>query len=228
MHSEFHSAHTREGVNASRTEQSRRKPYCVPFARGARDCEELWQGWRALTKNAPPFLQPEFYHHTRTILDSPGELFLAVGVVGGLMTGVLPLALQGRDLRPLQSQHSPRFDFVGDSCALAAIWEAMHADRRWDRLMLGQIPAQSRLATELPMVARRFGCLTKATPSAGVPYFALPGFEGRMDSKFRANVRRCARKAGDLVFERHAHPTRTMFAEALAIEAMAWKGSAGT
>lgn len=204
------------------------KPYCIPFAHGAHDCGEVWDEWQRLSADAPPFLQPEFFDLTRSIANPAGEPTLAVAVRAGRVAGVLPLTLQGRDLHPLRSEHSPRFDFWGDSGALSAIWEALRADSRWDRFVLGEIAADSPLATELPMLARRWGCFSKTSPGHGVPYFPLPGFEDQLDSKFRTNVRRCTRKAGDLSFERHTAPSPAEFADALAIEAMAWKGGAGT
>ena len=47
-------------------------------------------------------------------------------------------------------------------------------------------------------------------------YFALPGFEARLSPKFRANLRRCERKAGGLELERIAVPDRAAFDAALA------------
>ena len=214
--------------NTGECATSSQKPYWVPFARGARDCGYVWDEWRRLCADAPPFLQPEFFDLSRPIAEPAGEPYLAVAVRAGQVAGVLPLTLQGCDLHPLRSEHSPRFDFWGDSGALSAIWEALRADARWDRLVLGHIPAASALATELPMLASSWGCLVKTSPSQGVPYFPLPGFEAQLNSKFRTNVRRCMRKAGDLRFERLASPTTADFADALAIEAMAWKGGAGT
>ena len=216
------------GLVAGDSSTVRKKPYCVPFTSGMRDGDEVWDEWRRLSADAPPFLQPEFFDLTRPIAQPAGEPCLAVGVRAGRVAGVLPLTLQNRDLYPLHSDHSPRFDFWGDSGALAAIWEALQADRRWERLVLGHIPAQSPLATELPMLARAWGCLITASPSHGVPYLPLPGFEQELDGKFRKNVSRCTRKAGDLQFERLTAPSAADFADALAIEAMAWKGEAGT
>jgi CelD/BcsL family acetyltransferase involved in cellulose biosynthesis len=204
------------------------KPCCVPFAAGARGCGDVWVEWQRLSADAPPFLQPEFFDLTRAIANPAGEPCLAVAVRAGRVAGVLPLTLQGRDLYPLRSDHSPRFDFWGDSGALSATWEALRTESRWDRFVLGHVPTDSALASELPMLAKSWGCFIKTSPSHGVPYFPLPGFEEQLDSKFRTNIRRCTRKAGDLRFERHTCPSPADFADALAIEAMAWKGSAGT
>ena len=206
----------------------RKGSYCVSFVRGARGCRDLCEQWRRLTAGAPPFLQPEFFDLTRPIADPPGDPLLAVAVQAGRVAGVLPLVLHEHGLYPLRSDHSPRFDLWGDSGALCAVWEALQADRRWDHFVLGHVAAESPLATELPMLARRYGCFVKTSPSGRVPYFPLPGFEQRLNSKFRANIRRCTRKAGGLRFERHCTPSRAEFADALAIEALAWKGQAGT
>ena len=203
-------------------------PYCVSFVRGARGLGELWSDWRSLTAAAPPFLQPEFFDLTLPIVDPAGEPLLAVAMVGERTAGVLPLVLHHRDLYPLRSSHSPRFDFYGGSAAISGIWEALDADTRWDRLILGNIPIDSPLLAELPMIARHHGCCVQASPSDEVPYFSLQGFEDRLSPKFRTNLRRCMRKAGDVRLERCLTPSQKDLEDALAIEAMAWKHQAGT
>jgi CelD/BcsL family acetyltransferase involved in cellulose biosynthesis len=194
------------------------------FVHGARACG-VWNHWRRLSVETPPFLHPEFFHFTRPIVESPGEPFLVAAVVSNQVVGVLPVLVHGRELRLLRSDHSPRVDFRGDSIALNAVWQALDTDRRWDSLVL-DIPADSPLASELPLLARSRGCLVKSSPWCRAPFFALPGFEAALDAKFRTNIRRCGRKAGDLRFERLTKPSSSDFEDALTIEALAWKGQA--
>jgi hypothetical protein len=78
------------------------------------------------------------------------------------------------------------------------------------------------------MLARRDGCVVQLSPYSRVGQLRLPDFEANMDSKFRANVKRCCRKAGSLVFERHTAPSNALIHEAYSIEANAWKGRLGT
>jgi CelD/BcsL family acetyltransferase involved in cellulose biosynthesis len=165
---------------------------------------------------------------TCKIAEDHGSPLLAVGRSAGQVVGVLPLVRIGRDLRLLRSQHSPRCDFFGPPQALASVWRAIQSENGWNRLTLANIPATSALATELPTLARQAGCIVRLVPGHAVPWFFLQGFEERMNPKFRTNIRRCARKAGELTLERFSHPSRGDFNEAVDIEAMAWKGASGT
>jgi CelD/BcsL family acetyltransferase involved in cellulose biosynthesis len=204
------------------------RPHCVPFGEGAQARSEAVADWRRQSKNAAPFLQCEFFGITRPIAEPQGEPILALAIRANRLAGALPLMLSGRVLHSLTSPHTPRFDFLGDSGALTACWEALRTDRRWDCLVLEPVPGDSALAVELPLIARSAGCLVAVTAGARVPYFELPGFEQRLNAKFRANVRRCMRKAGALGFERIPFPSASDLAEAFVIESLAWKGTAGT
>ena len=144
------------------------------------------------------------------------------------MIGALPLVLTDHTLRAMGTEHSPGYDFCGDAEAIASIWDCLCRDHRWDELVLGKVPASSLLATRLPELARDDGCLSTVRPVAGHPFFELTGFEARLAPRFRSNLQRCARKAGDLQLERIAVPTSADLDDATAIEAMAWKGAAGT
>jgi CelD/BcsL family acetyltransferase involved in cellulose biosynthesis len=185
-----------------------------------------WEQWRALTRGAPPFLAPEFFSLTRPLAD--GEPLVAEAWDEGALVGVLPLALDGRTLQALRSDHTPLFDYWGKVEGLDAIWRALLVDRRWDVMMLKGIPAASPLVGRLRDLAEREGCKIVVRPAAPDLFVSLPSFESRMSSKFLANLRRCARKAGGVELERIHAPTRADFATALTIEAMAWKGAAGT
>jgi len=202
---------------------------CVPFAPKTPGFSELWRQWRAVSRGAPPFLHPEFFAMTRLLVQKTGGTpVLAVGRKAGQVAGVLPLLRVGGDLCLLRSDHSPRYDFWGDSVALGGVWETLRSDKKWHRLVFAHVPADSPLATEFPWVARRSGCIARVSPSPGVRVFGLQGFEKNLNHKFRTNILRCERKIGGLSFERYPLPTRLLFDEALSIEAMVWKGAAGT
>jgi hypothetical protein len=187
-----------------------------------------WRGWRALTIDAPPFLSPEFITLIAPLRDGGGEALVAGAWRADEMIGALPLVRARDTLHALRTDHSPGYDFCGTAEGLAAIWGALRDDRRWNELVLDKVPAGSRLATELPALARVDGCRVVIRPDSRHPFLPLPGFEARMSPKFLANLERCARKAGGVSLERIAVPARADLDEAMAIEAMAWKAAAGT
>ncbi len=186
-----------------------------------------WARWRDLAADAPPYLAPEFFALSRPLVDG-GEPLVAEAFEGGRLVGALPLALDGDTLGALRSDHTPDFDYYGAPDGVDAIWRALRGDRRWRRLVLKNVPDGSPLATRLPELARHDGFPSVIRAGAQHCFFALPGFEARMSPRFLTNLRRCERKAGGVALETLGVPTHAALNEALAIEAMAWKGAAGT
>jgi hypothetical protein len=185
-----------------------------------------WPRWRELARDAPPYLLPEFF-----ALNAPraeGQALIATASRSNGLVGALPLLLEGRALRALRSDQTPGYDYWGTPEGLGAIWRVLRRDRRWRELLLENVPAGSLLATQLPALAREDRCPVVVLPGSPQRFFALPGFEARLDSRFRMGLHRCERKAGGLELERIERPTRAQFEEAIAIEAMAWKAAAGT
>lgn len=186
-----------------------------------------WTRWRELAADAPPFLAPEFFALTRP-LARDGTPLVAEAWTTSRILGALPLVLDRGILRALRSDHTPSFDFRGSAEAVDAIWDCLRHDDRWTELVLDKVPAESLLATRLPELAHRDGCPVVIRADSRHPYISLPGFEPAMNTKFHANLLRCERKAGGVELERIAVPTHADFADALAIEAAAWKGANGT
>ncbi|HEU0031234.1 MAG TPA: GNAT family N-acetyltransferase [Kofleriaceae bacterium] len=194
----------------------------LPRARHRQD----WARWQALTASAPPFLRPEFFALASRF--SPARAVVAEAWDGERMIGALPLQRFGDRLHGLRCDYTPGYDYCGSADGIEAIWRALREDRSWSELDLGKVPEDSLLARHLPLLATADGCPVVMRADSRHPYFALHGFESAMSRKFLTNLQRCARKAGDLALERIAVPDRAAFDEALAIEAMAWKGAAGT
>ncbi|MFO0570534.1 MAG: GNAT family N-acetyltransferase [Polyangiaceae bacterium] len=186
-----------------------------------------WQKWHDLSAHAPPFLSPEFFALSAP-LAGDGELLVAEAFRDDALVGALPLRLEGHTLEALRTDHTPSFDFWGARGALESTWSALRKDRRWDVLLLKNVPKGSVLATELPSLAKDSGCPAVVRAGARHLYIELPGFESRLSPKFLTNLKRVERKAGKVEFERLCHVTRSDLSQALAIEAMAWKGGAGT
>ena len=185
-----------------------------------------WSRWRELARDAPPFLLPEFFALSARL--AGGEGLVATASRADRLVGALPLVRRRWELRALRSDHTPGFDYCGTPEGLDAIWGTLLRDRRWSELLLEGVPAGSLLASRLPELARAERCPAFVLPTTRQRFFALAGFEARLDSRFRMGLRRCERKAGDLQLERLSRPTRADFEEAMAIEGMAWKGAAGT
>lgn len=187
--------------------------------------DEDWRKWRALSASAPPFLAPEFFRLEQPLIS--GEPLVAEAWEGDALIGVLPLSLEGHTLSALRSDHSPGYDYWGDPQGLDSIWKALARDPRWDVLTLEGVPATSPLTTELRTVTEPSGAHHVVKPKAHHVVLDLPAFESKLNGKFLANLRRCARKLGGIELERIASPSRSDFQAALAIEAAAWKGAAG-
>ncbi len=188
---------------------------------------ETWSRWRELSAHAPPFLAPEFFVLERPLSEA-GEALLAQAWQDGALSGALPLSLHDHTLEALRSDQTPGFDYWGSADGLDAIWRCLLNDKRWDVMLLKNVPADSLLATRLVELSRKDGCLSAVRPGARHPFFELQGFEKQLSSKFFTNLRRCARKAGGVELERLTSPTRSVLEQALELEAMAWKGAAGT
>jgi len=185
-----------------------------------------WKCWQQLTVKKPPFLTPEFFA-LASRFNNDGTL-VAEAWDNDRLVGALPLARSGNRLIALSCDYTPGYDYCGTSDGVEAIWHALREDKSWSQLAFGKVPADSLLASRLPTFANDDGCPVVIRLDSRNPYFALPGFEVALPPKFRANIQRCARKASELELEKIAVPDRAAFDEALAIEAMAWKGVAGT
>jgi len=185
-----------------------------------------WKRWQELTATAPPFLSPEFFTLASRFNGEAG--LVAEAWDNDQLIGALPLARTGDRLAALSCEYTPGYDYCGRPEGVEAIWRALREDDSWNLLVFGKVPVDSLLASRLPTFANADGCPVVIRLDSRHPYFALPGFEAALSPKFRSNLQRCARKAGGVELEKIVTPDRDAFDQALAIEAMAWKGVAGT
>ena len=185
-----------------------------------------WKRWQQLTADAPPFLSPEFF--TLASRFSGDSAFVAEAWDNDQLIGALPFSRNGDRLVALSCEYTPGYDYYGAPEGVEAIWRALREDDSWNQLVFGKVPVDSLLASRLPTFANADGCPVVIRLDSRHPYFALPGFEAALSPKFRSNLQRCARKAGGIELEKIVAPDRAAFDQALAIEAMAWKGVAGT
>ena len=124
-----------------------------------------WRDLQALPRTGAPFLAPQFFELTERFLGTGPSCL--IGARARDMRGVLPLVRNGRVLAGLRSEHSPRFDMIGDAGALPLLWQELVADKSWRVLRLDGVAEDSPLVHALPELARRDGChdrLGRATP----------------------------------------------------------------
>ena len=170
----------------------------IPFDEARHGAE--WARWRELAAPGAPFLGPEFFAVVRPLLDQPlvRNAFVAEARGDRELVGALPLVLEGDVLHGLVGEHSPAFDYTGSSSGLEAIWAMLRDDSRWNELVLPMVPAFSLLAARLPAFAERDGCPMVVAEDSSHPYLRLPGFTAALQPKFRTNLHRCERKAGEV------------------------------
>lgn len=185
-----------------------------------------WQRWRGLAQCAAPFLDPDFFAVMQAL--TPLEAVVVEAREHGALVGALPLVRDGDVLRAMLTDHSPAYDYIGSPAGLKQIWRALRDDHDWNELVLDKVSAFSLLAARLPVFAEADRYPVVITEDTRHPYLPLGAVTADMNSKFRSNLQRCLRKAGRVELQRLTQPSRTDLDDAYAIEARAWKGSAGT
>jgi CelD/BcsL family acetyltransferase involved in cellulose biosynthesis len=167
---------------------------------------------------------------------------------GDRLVAALPLVAERRSLahaparilRSLSDDHSQRWDaLVTDREAAAALVTWLLADESWDALELRDAPARADTGVDLiTAAARNASCIVGEWPSQSSPYLALPASPDKvlagLDAKFRANLRRRARRlaeeVGPVALERITDlaGAQEALGEAFRLEAAGWKGDEGT
>lgn len=164
----------------------------------------------------------------------------------GALSAVLPLmeertTLYGVPVKQLVSTanpHSCRFDLVAKDGEAAgqAFFEHLRADRSWDLLRIIDVPEGGN-AWHLYEAAKRAGLPCGTWESLQSPYVPLPAKHeellGRLESKFKANVRRRRKKLeekGKVTVERidGGLELEGWLEQGYALEQSGWKGRRGT
>jgi CelD/BcsL family acetyltransferase involved in cellulose biosynthesis len=220
--------------------------YAVDEVRGRAGLEALRERWDALLARGPTDL-PMIRHGWITAwLDAfaPGAspLVLVARAPSGEPVGIAPFLEERRGgvtrLLAPANDHSCRFEWVlgaDASGAAAALWGHLRDRLRWDVLLLRDLPRDGPTSTLLEALARADRHLTGRWESQRSPRVTLGGgpAEERASAKFRANLRRRARRLGELgaVALRRVDRGPEVDAavdEFLALEASGWKGARGT
>lgn len=188
--------------------------------RGRLRCE-----WEALARSVSPFLGPDPVT-VQARLAPEGERLVAVARSEGRLVGLLPVIRRDHTLVALRSLETPVYDFLGDERGAHRLLDVLAREDGWAVMSLTDLPAESPLVA----AARAHGLLAHAGvhEHRRAPWLELHGFEQRLSTKYRANLRRCERKLPGLAHERIARWDSQAFADAVRIEALAWKEDAGS
>jgi CelD/BcsL family acetyltransferase involved in cellulose biosynthesis len=203
------------------------EPVALKINRKSRSFDETLAQWSSLGRLGPPLLAPELALLTARLVREPEPLLVGAARRGTLVVA-LPLARQGRTLRALRSDHTPRVDAIGERAAVPALWQAIRSIDGWDTLELRGVPADSFLALELPTLARAEGCRVYVREVSRAPWFEVEGIEQRIHRRFRGDMRRLERQLGGVELERITAFDRAALRDVLRLEASSWKGRVGT
>jgi CelD/BcsL family acetyltransferase involved in cellulose biosynthesis len=223
-----------------------RLPYRVEALEGRPAFDALRDEWNALLARGPvdlPFVRHEWIAAWLDAFAPTARLrVLAARSPGGEPVGFAPL-LEVRDrgivrLVAPANDHACRVEWAlgpDASGAVAALWAHLRDRLRWDVLLLRDLPRDGPTSALLEPLARADRHLTGRWESLRTPYLPLGGepVEARTSAKFRANLRRRARRLAELgaVAIRREDGKGDLdgaLAEFLALEAAGWKGERGT
>lgn len=208
--------------------------------------ESLGPEWDALlARSGPgePFLRHAFLKAWLDNFAPEARLRLFVARECGRLVAALPLidetarvwGVPVRRVRAPANVHSCRFDLLCEperADAVAAIWSHLKASVPFDVLEIQDVPEGGR-ARALVALAARAGYRTAAWESMRTPHVALEGgFErvsGRLDARFRQNLRRRGRKLADkgtleVQCYEGGEELERYLEEGLALERSGWKG----
>src|SRR5437867_3569305 len=213
------------------------------------DLEEVWNHLVQEAGIDHPFLSYEWVRTWWECFGAGKKLHILVIKKNKEPAAIAPLMLSTgrmygvkvRRLEFIYNDHAQRFDFIvaryPDEVYRALGNYLLRQNDLWDVLQLPQMPAGSTSLSELPRLASRKGFLLGLWRSTDSPYLRLDGtweayYEG-LPGKHRSNLRNRFKRLGQVgtvkceVISSGAEMESSL-EEGLRIEAMAWKGEAGT
>lgn len=215
--------------------------------------DALAEEWRALIADEPhtlPTQTPEWIGTYLRHIEPASRLVLVTARRDGRLRAVLPLIAEsiryhGVPLTRWRFANDRRYpdpiDLVhaaGERAeAIAAIWRALAADRRWNLLECADV-AETAALNDLFALASANGYPAARRRNRLTPILALPGPGGTFESatahvntKFRSTVRRRKRRleeTGPVQFRRIEAADPAELERFFALEASGWKGRNGT
>jgi CelD/BcsL family acetyltransferase involved in cellulose biosynthesis len=217
-----------EEVRGRAAFEALRDPWNSLAARGPVDLPTIRHEWISAWLDAFAGARPVTVLVARGASDEPVGMAPFLEERGG---GIVRLVAPAND-------HSCRFEWVlgqDVSGAVGALWAHLRERPGWDVLLLRDVPRDGPTSTLLEALARADRHLTGRWESMRSPRVALGGgaAEERATAKFRANLRRRARRlaeAGAVAVRRvdGGEGVDEALDEFLALEASGWKGAHGT
>jgi CelD/BcsL family acetyltransferase involved in cellulose biosynthesis len=223
-----------------------RLSYRVEVLEGRAAFDRLRGEWNALVARGPadgPFVRHEWIAAWLDAFAPEGKLrVLAARGPTGAAAGFAPfLEERARGLVRLvapANDHSCRVEWAlgpDASGAAAAIWAHLRDRCSWDALLLRDLVRDGPTSTLLEPLARADRHLTGRWESLRSPYLVLGGeaVEDRTSSRFRANLRRRAKRLAELgavalAREEGRGDLDRAMTEFFDLEAAGWKGAGGT
>ncbi len=226
--------------------ESLRGAYSVDEVRGRSAFEALRDEWNALLSTGPADLPFARHEWISAWLDAfapcAAPIVLVARGPGGEPAGMAPfLEERGRRFKRLvapANDHSCRVEWVlgpDASGAVAALWAHVRDRLRWDVLLIRDLAREGPTSTLLEPLALADGHLTGRWESMRSPFVTLGDgpAEERTSSRFRANLRRRAKRLGEMgavSVERvgGGDDVGRALGAFLALEGSGWKGERGT
>jgi CelD/BcsL family acetyltransferase involved in cellulose biosynthesis len=229
----------------------RRPPAAVPRTRvealrGRAAFDGLREEWDAVVTRGPADVPFATHGWLSAWLDAfapdAAPLALVARDAGGAPLG-MALFLEERRrgvtrLTAPANDHSCRVEWAlgaDAGTAVAALWGHLRDEVAWDVLLLRDVPRDGPTSVHLEPLARVDGHLTGRWESLRTPLVRLGGkaAEERTSAKFRANLRRRAKRLAELgavALRRADGPgdVDAALADFLALEASGWKGQGGS
>ncbi|HKQ30891.1 MAG TPA: GNAT family N-acetyltransferase [Burkholderiales bacterium] len=208
-----------------------------------------WDELLAESTDPSPFLGHAWFRVWWRCFGAGKRLHVLAVRSGAKLIGIAPLMLGDtriygvsvRRLSFLENDHTPRCGFIlsraAERQAYSAIWNALHADRRWDVLELNHVPAGCATLEHLSAQARDDRYLTGVRQLERSPYVPLQGdwesYFKRLSYNHRRNIRKHLnrlKRRGDVELEIVAcsDSLAAVLEDGLRIEAAAWKEDNGT
>jgi CelD/BcsL family acetyltransferase involved in cellulose biosynthesis len=208
--------------------------------------------WNRLVEEAGidhPFLRHEWIYTWWECFGAGRQLRVLLLSRGSDPIAIAPLML-GRErfyglyvrcLQLIGNEYTERCDVIiarDPARAYPLLWHALAAERHtWDVLLFRQIPAESPTIATLSTLAANDGFATGVWHAAASPFVRLQGrwedYCAGLARKHRANLRNRRRRLealGPVYMEvvRDGEEVATALEDGFRIEALAWKGRAGT
>lgn len=213
------------------------------------DLEPLWNKLVDEANADHPFVRYEWVRAWWECFGAGQELYILLVKADSEPVAIVPLMscerrLCGFPVRQLQfiwNVYAERFDFIigrwPQAAYRAALAYLLTEKKRWDLLLLHQLPAGSQSLTEMRRLAVEHGIQVEVHRSADSPYVPITGsWEGyckSLDSKHRSNLRNREKRLSQLgSVSLETISASKDLAQALEdgfrLEAVAWKGKAGS